>query len=888
MAQDKSVMGPINWSEPVQSIGPAGDFTPLEPSATPSRITRAGFEQYAGEQLKAGFADIAQLLLLPFRIPGFETEPAATKLSKSIPSLFGVTEAGAPEDIIQRAAGGGFRAVPTTLLPGPKGASLFTTSPRAATEALATAFGAGAGFELGKTAAEGTAFEVPAGIAGAISGGTASSILFNAFTLAPKVGKEFLSSLKGKVQGAVGEENYNKLINAVNADQINRIMIEDPTIPEKLSRVAEIQQLIPGFNPNLFQATGATTVGIRAQAALERQVDKIPEVVRQTQQSADAVRAKTAELFPVTESSFVFAGRQADKTKSAIASLVKNADDNIEQLSSTFVKTGKQELGEKIRQAYQTRQQAVSGVFKKQYDALDQEADALGARITPDQTANIYGTVLQNRQVFEESPELFNLVQTTFRPKEVTRGGQVLDAAGQPITPATTSLEFEPVAFSDLRSLSRRVNSDFYAAERASAMNVPGAGQKYYALKQLKEQIDGSIESLPKEVSDKFKALNAAYDDQYREVFKKGLGGLVGAKTRMGERIKDEDIINQLTKPSNVDDFYRIFGQNADTEDFLTNGLISKFLTQPNSLTAEGVLNQDALRKFIRQNEEVIAKVPTLQNFLGNAEKNMEVFAAQKEAAIQGKQALERSALSAIAKKQDLDQVFKTGESGAFQDLAKLSQLIGASKADPSGRALKGLQGIMVERALDATDPVEFLNKNKKAFERAFGTELGTVQKLVEAGQILGRSFPVTPPVRVLEGDVLERAIGTSGPGVGSLIRDRISSFRYKTAILFSRFTQQKGIAAKDNAFLEIFTNPQLAKEAAKDIQIINSQAATDKAKEVAKTGLYNLLVRSGVNMYRAGAVAGVGQMGEQRAQEAQAAGLNTPIELPQDIQLGQ
>ncbi len=868
MAQDKSVMGPINWSEPVQSIGPAGDFTPLEPSATPSRITRAGFEEFAGEKLKAGFADVAQLLLLPFRIPGFETEPYATKISKSIPGLFGVAEIGPPEDIVQRAAGGGIQALPTTLLPGPKGASLFTRSPRAAGEALGTAFGAGVGFELGRFAGEGTAFETPLAISGALTGGTASSILYNAFTAAPKVGKEFLTSLKSKVQGAVGDENYNKLLNAVNADQINRIMLEDPTIPAKLSRVQEIQQLIPGFNPNLFQATGATTVGIRGQAALERQVDKIPEVVKQTEQSLGAVRSKTAELFPVTESSFVFAGRQADKTKTALASLVKSADDNIEELSKTFIKTGRQELGDQIRQAYEGRRIAVRDLFTQQFNALDDEAKQLGVNLAPEQVGNIYNTVNQNKTLFQQSPELFDLVDKAFKPNAT--GG------------------FDQVDFAALRSLDKRLNTDYFRAKQAASLNIPGASQQEYALGQLKAQVQDSIASLPTEIGQKYNALKAAYDDQYREVFRKGLGGLVGAKTRMGERLKDEDIIGQLTKPSNVDDFYRIFGQNADTEDFLTNGLVSKFLSEPNSLTADGVLNQSALRNFVRKNEEVIAKVPALQGFLANAEKNMETFISQKQSAIEGKQALERSALQAIAKKQNIDQVLTTNQSGAFSDLNKLSQLIGSSKADPTGRALKGLQGLMMEKALDATDPVKFLSDNRRAFERAFGKDLSTIEKLTEAGQMLGRSFPVTPPVRVLEGDVLERAIGTSGAGVGSLLRDRISSFGYKTAILFSRFTQQKGIAAKDNAFLEIFKNPELAQEAAKNVQIINSQAATDKAKEIAKSGLYNLLVRSGVNMYRTGAVGAAAEMGQQRAEQTQQENLNVPIEIPAEIQLGQ
>jgi hypothetical protein len=874
MAKEKTV---IDWGEPLEVVPqmtpgiPASRIRPIEAGETPSPETRQmEFGEFAGQQLRKGFADIAQLLTLPFRIPGFETEKAATEISQKIPGMFGITDIGARQEPVQAVVGGGIRALPAAMLPGPKGASVLTTSPKAAGEAAITTFGVGAGAEAGRIAGEGSIFEVPLTIAGAVTAGGATSTLYNLLTSVPGFAKQQVRNLNSKIRDAVGEENFKKLVDSSTAQQLQRILTENPDLVQKLDRVEELRQFIPGFNPNLFQATDASTVAIRGQAALERRVESIPEVKSQTQASIDAVRQKTADLFPVTESSFVFAGRQYDKTNRALASLVQNADNKIGELTTQFVKTGKQDLGQQIRAAYEGRKQAVSGIFQRQYTALDQEAAQAGVSISPEQVGNIFTTVQANRELFENSPELFNLVSARFSPKAPEAGPGLLGPTGQPLVQQPTAPTFQSVSFEDLRSLSRRVNADLFSASEAASRNVPDAGRKAYVLGQLKQQVDQTIESLPDNIRTKYKSLNAAYDEQYREVFKKGLGGLIGAKTRLGERIKDEDIVGQLTKPSNVDDFYRIFGNTEETQTFLRNGLIEKFLSQPDSLTSAGMLNDAALTKFVRNNEEIIKKIPSLQNFLGNAQREIASFVDQKNSAVLGIQELERSALANISKKQNLDQVLSTGSTGAFQDLNKLSQLIGASKADPSGRALKGLQGIMMEKALDAKDPVEFIKKNQKAFQRAFGDDFESVRKLTEASQMLGREFQLSPPVRILEGDVLQQTTGSGIPQVYSILRDRITSVPTKISILFSRFTQAKGIQEQDKAFLEVFKNPALAKEALGNVNILRSPVSSDEAKAKAMSGLNKVLTKAGVNIYRVGTVTGIGEAGRSAEQEQQ------------------
>jgi hypothetical protein len=856
MAKQKSVMGDIDWTQPVE-IGPATTFRPLEPSEFPAKTTRAGFETFAGEQLKAGVSDILQFGLLPFRIPGTEMEKVATPVSRAIPELLGVADLGRPEDPLQRIAGGGLRALPATLLPGPRGASLFTRKPSAAGEALATTFATGAGMELGRMAGEGSAFETPLSLVGGLSAGTASTLLYNTLLKTPSILKPAVREIKK----ALEEEEFNKLVSARTSQDLERILQENPDIPTKLSRVKEIQQLVPGFNPNLYQATGAETVKIRAEAALARQVERIPEVKKQTEESIAAIRQKTAEMFPLSSSSFVFANRKLDKTQAALSSLVKAADDKIEESSRTMVKLGRQDLGRQIRQVYENRRESVRQMFNTQYDALDQTAFAAGAQIAPEQTQAIFNIAQSNQNIFENTPELASLVSNTFK--------------------ANASGQFEPVKFADIRSLSRRVNQDFYSAQQAATNNVPGAARNAFVLGQLKQQVDSAIETLPTDIKDKYKALNAAYDEQYREVFRKGLGGMIGAETRAGVRIKDEDIISKLTKESNVDDFYRVFGQSAETENFLKNGLIEKFLNQPNSVTAAGTINNAALQTFIRQNEGVINKVPSLRAFLSNTEQNMSNYLDQKNAAVEGIQALQRSSLAAIAKKDNLDQVFSTGKTGAFSDLNQLSQVIAASKADPTGRALNGLKGIMMDKALDAQDPIEFLKKNETAFRRAFGQDFGKVQQLTEAMQIMARNFDINPPIQLLEGDVARKAFGSGLPQVFSLLRDRITSWNVKMSILLSRFTQQKGIVAKDNAFIEIFKDTDAVSEALKNVRIVNSSAASDAAKQKALGALSQVMLKYGVNLYRTGVAAGAAEMGEQRMGQAEQRVLDTPIELP-------
>jgi hypothetical protein len=874
MAEQKTV---IDWGEfeavPSMTTGPGAGGEGIK---LPSQVGRGGFENVLGSNLRAGFGDLVQLLTLPSRFgaTAFTYNPEMGQESARLQQQL-VEQVGGqpiqPEGTVERIVAGGVRAVPSVMIPGPKGASLFTKSPRAGGEAVVGAFGAGAGFEAGSIAGEGSAFEPYFQLSGALTGGLVSGSLYNLLSgkIIPFASKEGIA-LRNKIKESLGEESFLKLIRTSNAQQMEMLLKENPDLLKQLDQVDELKQIIPGFNPNLFQATGATTARIRGKAALERTPEAVAQVEQQTKQSMDAVRAKAAQLFPLSDSSFVFAGRQQDRTRDAIAGLIARADDDIQRLSNTFVRTGKQNIGEKIRAAYAGRKQAVNRVFQDQYSALDNQAAVEGVELPAEITGSLYNFVQSNRQAFEASPELYNLVQGVMRPRQVETGSALLGPTGQPLSPQGVSQEFAPLSFADLRSLSRRLNADFFNAQKAVADNVPGAGPKFLALQQFKQQVDDALESLQEDVKTQYKTLNAAYDQQYREVFKKGLGGLLGKQTRMGEAIADEDIFNRLTKESNVDDFYRIFGNNPESQQFLTQGLVDKFLSQDNAITATGMINQDALRKFVVRNQGVIDKVPQLRSFLDNAEAQLSSFVDRKEAATLGMQSLERSALSAIAKKQDLNALLSTGESGAFRDLGKLSQLIGASKADPSGRSLKGLQGLMIEKAFDSSDAAEFVKKNRKAFERAFGSEFNTIEKLTTAMQLLGRNFDVEPPVKLLEGDILQQTTGSSVPNVMSVLRDRISSVPQKVSILLSRFTQARGLVERDKAFLELFKNPELAKQALKYSTTLNAPNVSDDLKKTALAGLYNVLTRAGVNLYRTGVVTTMGSMGQERQQDQQ------------------
>lgn len=844
--KSRSVMGEITEEEekktpPVMTAGEP-TFRPME---LPRVVgTKVDFGDYVANQLKLGFSDIANFFL---------SEDERKRIYKNQP-VFGY-EVAQEADPATRAFGQGIRLLPSTTLPIPvRGASLFA---RGRPGALLGTFGAGAGSEfLGGVGGEfGPAGRVIGEFTGALTAGSAGQTLGDLLSgKLVSIASPLYKKLIGDVQDAVGPENMNKILSAANSQQMQKILQENPQLAEQLAKVEDLQKFIPGFSPNLFQATGATTVKIRGESALARRPEAISGVEAQTAASERAVKEKVAELFPVTESSYAFAGRKLDRTQTAIASLVKKADDDISKLSSQFVKTGSQELGASIRAKYEARRQATRQGFETQYSALDAEASSKNIGINPNQTQEIYNFVNQNRQAFENSPALYELVNNRFSQSETG--------------------EFATTSFSDLRSLYRRINEDLYSAGIAASQNAPGAARQQFLLGQLKDRVKAQIDTLPDDIKDKFYAINTAYDADYRQVFKKGLGGLIGAETRLGARVKDEDIIGQLTKPSNVDDFYKIFGNNAETQEYLKAGLIDNFLSRPNALNADGSVNQVALRNFLTTKEGVIKKVPALNDFLTNTDAALALHLERKNEAVRGMQALEKSALRAITKKQDFDEVFSLGSGGAFRNLDNLSAMIAAAKSDPTGRALNGIRGTMLERAFDASNPMEFFQKNEKAFRRAFGSEDFTnAKQLVEAMEMLTRKFPVSPPIQVLEGDLAQAVTGTPATGILSTIRRPIVSAPQKAAILFSRFFQAKGMEAKDEAFIELFKDPKAAAEALKNVKVLNLDKASDKAKEIAGANLEKLFAKIGVRtqvaLYRAGVATAVREIGlENRPEE--------------------
>jgi hypothetical protein len=853
----RSVMGDLSEDEeerlrrqgsPGAAVTAGGPgFVAVEPDVAPTRVD---FGDYVANRLKLGFSNLATLL---------SSSEAEKQVLRGGQPYFGFEPATQP-DLVTRMFGAGVEAVPMVALPVPlRGASLFA---RGRTGAVTGAFGAGAIGEfaggIGQEVA-GAPGRIAGELVGGVTGGTSGQILGDLVSgKLISIGSNLYRSMLKDVSDAVGPENMNKILTAANAQQMDQLLKENPQMVDQLARVQQLKQFIPGFDPNLYQATGATTASTRARAALERRPEQIPEVEKQTIASQIAIKNRAAELFPSSSSSYVFAGRQLDRTAAALSTLVNSADDDIQRLSSQFVKTGAQDLGAQIRARYTSRREATRQSFDTQYDALDAEASSKNVNLKPAQTESIYNFVNSNKQVFEQNPQLFKLVDDAFAPQKV-ESISMLGPDGLPMTENKPA--FGSTSFKDVRSLYRQINKDLYAADLANSQGVPGAGRQAMLLGDLKGQVKAQIDSLPEDIRDKFYGLNAAYDRDYREVFKRGLGGLLGAETRLGVRVKDEDVIDKLVKPSNVDDFFKIFGDNDETQEYLKAGLIDKFLKSPSSLNADGTVNQTALRTFMRTNDGVVRKIPALQDFLSNTEGALATHLAKKNAALEGEQALERSALRAITKRQDLEKVFATTQAGAFEDMNRLAAITAAAKADPTGRSLRGMQGIMLDRAINSADPVKFFQDNKLAFTRAFGKEqFNQASQLVEAAQLLTRKLNVSPPIQILEGDVLQQMIGTSATGVMSTIRRPIVSAPQKAAILFSRFFQQKGAEAKDNAWINLFKDTDAAKEALKQVKILNTDAASDKAKDIAAGVLNTVMGRVGVNIYRAGVVTGMAE----------------------------
>lgn len=747
---------------------------PAETVAAGGRLLRRGLSQIPG------YTDVVPDL--PMASP-----------AQAVKQIIGVPEL-QPQNALERYGGAVAEFAGASLIPGAGIVSGAAHKLPAVAGLIGSSIGGGVGSEAGGDIAQATGLpravgQIPGGIAGAIYGGTPSTLF---------------SKAKGLMGSQVGTQYA--------ARELEKHVQAHPFVSDNISRAAEISQKITQaagkpFNPTLGERTGATGV-------LALQTDLAGKSAMGVER-AMAVRSGNVAALQAARESMFPKGLEVQRASSNLLTHIERTLDGkinqIEQLkrgvAETIPQHGQQLAGQKLLDLRKEAFQIAKGIKDRKLNDLYTSGRNVTI-VTDDMAEATKAIIKDDMNTFQKLPGMLRETVSKWLPKE----GETITLLGPQGKPLSTIAKTDPkpVTFDEFHSAWRETNRQLGQSIRS------GDVQSSAFLSKLKVVLSNklnSIEASGSNVAEKLRDFNRFYSTKYAPVFREGVGGKMVAEGRFGEQMKTENIVKAFFNPSGMDDFAAIYGQNPQAQQALKDGVLGMFAR---SAIKDGAINVKSAQNFITRNNETLNRLPDIKNLLSNrtlvtealVERNARLIASQKQ--------IDRTALVNITKTNDITE-FVTKNIKDPRTLMQILSLPGTAR----DTALRAIADAIPQAAAKAgVSPVQYLAQNeailKPLLNRMGPQHYENLKTLSGAMEIMGRwKVPTSPDPRQLLKDPLEAAIGTTIPSAISQFRattiTRQSSPIYMLTSMGTKFLNKLRQGGGDRIIEEAFYDPAVA-----------------------------------------------------------------------------
>lgn len=479
--------------------------------------------------------------------------------------------------------------------------------------------------------------------------------------------------------------------------------------------------------------------------------------------------------------------------------------DKINKLADPFYQaSSKTDVGTQIAMAVDAQKKAVKKELRPQYIALEKQAKKNGVKLPEQQVRDIYNHVIKNQleNLFQKGSAVDNLIMKNFAPQNG---------------------EFYPVPFSAVNSLKKRIN------ELQRGRLTPTESRQ---LKLLEEVVDKAREKMPGNYNQRLKSL----DEQYW--LKLGMPfGEQGIKDIDSARYAADIAPKLLKQPEALDDFLDVTG--ATGVQIAENAVISSALDKIIN-SVDGGLSGRALETFIRQNKEVLDRLPNAKKMLEDALLDDSVLRqAKAEIDLKAEQMTKAMGENFLMEKGLPD--YRTLVSGFLNNKkqrAKILSDLDQAHPEMAKVARKNMQRELLEVIRErGGSGLDFLFdvKNKEALDALLGAESqAAMKKLLTLTDAAARADLSAIPQQIVKSklDVIGRYIsGVDIPYISSTLRDRITSPIQKVVRVASRWNDARSKNSFDEEMVKALLDPQALEAARKfkeyDIGVTNPLAGT-------------------------------------------------------------
>lgn len=612
----------------------------------------------------------------------------------------------------------------------------------------------------------------------------------------------------------------------------------DPALKEKLLRAAQLAETT-GVNIPLLQAAENNVLTQTARSLGARDLSFQAAYAQLEQDAAAQLLKRQGGMFgSISEAKMFGALGAPTKVAPKVEQRIKSVNEQMSDLAGAFERSEYQNIGDKLRNLVLAKEGKVRAELGKKYDSVINAAESQGYKVSSEETGNLVSFVNQaeNADIFKQFPSLNGLIKKNFRPQTTEAGSLLNPETGMPYIAA--GQEFPTASMKDLDSLKREINKTIRNLPEAKSDLLP-------YLNDLKSQVGKVVENMPGELGTAYKAVDKEYMAR--------VGIPYGAKTVNDIKYKDfvESSIPALTKNKTALSDYLASVDRNDAIGVVKDAFFADATRY--GVVKDGVLNPKKLDAYLTANKDALTLVPEIRDALKNASK--EGFEFQQTL---GKLDDMKAVQDTQASAQLFNKLNKSGLDGVASEFITSPQFrntfMAPGGAGRNDAAIKTLRAKLTDMAFNSENPIEYIAKNKDAYDRAFGkTYTGSLVEMAEVATKLQDKFFVNTPLKTIQRTGLEEATGTSPASAISVLRDRIASPVHKAAIFLSKFYVNQVDQGTKESLARFLTDPQAVlkvNQALKRAEAFDTKGISDKtvkAIEDTFTGILPIMVRRGI-----------------------------------------
>lgn len=639
----------------------------------------------------------------------------------------------------------------------------------------------------------------------------------------------------------------------------------DPSLKEKLLRAAQLTENT-GVSIPLLQAADNNVLTQTARSLGARELSFQAAYAQLEQDAAAQLLKRQGGMFgSVSEAKMFGALGAPTKVAPKVEQRIKSVTEQMSDLAGAFERSEYQNIGDKLRNLVLAKESKVRAEVGKKYDTVINAAESQGYKVSSEETGNLVSFVNQaeNADIFKQFPSLNGLIKKNFRPQTTEAGALVNPETNLPYVAA--GQEFPTASMKDLDSLKREINKTIRNLPEAKSDLLP-------YLSDLKAQVGRVIDNMPGELGTAYKAVDKEYMAR--------VGIPYGAKTVNDIKYKDfvESSIPALTKNKTALSDYLASVDRNDALGVVKDAFFADATRY--GVVKDGVLNSKKLDAYLTANKDALTLVPEIRDALKNASK--EGFEFQQTL---GKLDDMKAVQDTQASAQIFNKLNKSGLDGVASEFITSPQFrntfMAPGGAGRNDAAIKTLRAKMTDMAFNSDNPIEYIAKNKDAYDRAFGkTYTNSLVDMAEVATKLQDKFFVNTPLKTIQRTGLEEATGTSPASALSVVRDRIASPVHKAAIFLSKFYVNQVDQGTKESLAKFLTDPQAVlkvNQALKRAEAFDTKGISDKtvkAIEDTLTGVLPIMIRRGV------VAAGIANEPSQEPQKQQPVDLSNYEEI--------